>query len=202
MIQETLTKEVTLAVVGSRRWKEKALLFDVLDDWIKVIGKPDLVVSGGADGADILGETWAKSRGIETDIKYPEWRKEGFMAGINRNADIVNPASHMVAFFLPFSGGTMNSLKRALGRHLHITIVDHAPWGEIHDDQCSCCKDCMKVPCNLDPCPDECGCRLGHCCACWARIQAGDVRVQMNRHIFQPGCFDRHASEGCMIGTS
>jgi len=174
VIQETLTKEVTLAVVGSRRWKDKALLFDVLDDWMKVIGKPDLVVSGGADGADILGETWAKSRGIKTDIKYPEWRKEGFMAGINRNADIVSPATHMVAFFLPFSGGTMNSLKRAMGQHLHITIVDHAPWEEIHDD---------------------------HCCACWAMIQAGDARIQMNRHIFTPNCFERHTNEGCMMGA-
>jgi hypothetical protein len=201
MIQETLTKEVTLAVVGSRRWKDKALLFDVLDNWIKANGRPIMVVSGGADGADVLGEAWAKSRGIETDTIHPKWIKEGFMAGINRNADIVRPASHLIAFFLPFSGGTMNSLKRALKRHLHITIVDPTPEMEIHDGRCNCCKHCMEVPCDLKPCPNECGCYLNHCCACWARIQIGDVRVQMNQHIFTPNCFERHTNEGCMMGT-
>ena len=68
-----------LGIVGSRVWTSKAgqvwnkniknpkqFAFDQLDAYVAKHGKPSLVISGGAKGADTYGVEWAHARGIRT----------------------------------------------------------------------------------------------------------------------------------------
>lgn len=104
-----------VAIVGSRTFDDKALLDTTMDTLIyngKPV-KPTLVVSGGASGADTLGEAWAKARSIPTEILKPDWVKHGRAAGHIRNRDIVKQADLIVAFWDGVSKGTMSTRKEA-----------------------------------------------------------------------------------------
>lgn len=74
---------------------------------------PSEVVSGGARGADTLGEKWARSKNIPVTIYKPDWIKHGKAAGPIRNRDIIERATHVLAFPSRKGKGTQHSLSLA-----------------------------------------------------------------------------------------
>lgn len=89
-----------LGFVGSRsKWfseqeKERAILYirEMID-----LYKPDIVVSGGADGVDTWAETEAKRQGIRTEIYLPSVRRWDGEGGFKaRNLLIVRAANVLV----------------------------------------------------------------------------------------------------------
>jgi hypothetical protein len=110
---------VALAIVGWRGMNEKDhqhLFNETLDKFVVTYGLPAVIVSGGATGADTMGEKWATARGIPTQIFKPQWRKNGTYdagAGIKRNTDIVNACTHMIAFPSDKGKGTQDSIRKA-----------------------------------------------------------------------------------------
>lgn len=106
------------AVVGSRTFKNTTLLATVLN------ALPDfnLLISGGAVGADTLAGQWAKTKDINTMIFLPEWEKYGKAAGPMRNTKIVEECDELIAFWDGVSRGTLDSITkaRALGKKVHI----------------------------------------------------------------------------------
>lgn len=99
-----------IAVIGSRTFFDKDLLYSTLD---KYRDKIELIVSGGAVGADSLAQDYAKDRGLPILIIYPEWYKSGEFdkgAGFKRNIEIIKLSSHVVAFWDGKSNGTRHSL--------------------------------------------------------------------------------------------
>ena len=76
-----------VAVIGSRSFNDYERLKDTLSK-IDV----SLLVSGGANGADKLGEQYANENNIPTKIFLPDWEKHGKAAGFLRNTDIINEA--------------------------------------------------------------------------------------------------------------
>jgi hypothetical protein len=68
------------------------------------------IVSGGANGADKLGELFAKKHNIETIIYKPDWKKYGKSAGFLRNHDIINAADNVIAFWDGVSNGTKHDI--------------------------------------------------------------------------------------------
>lgn len=96
-----------VSVIGSRNYDDKDRLFDYLDS---KIDKIDLIVSGGAIGADELAHEWAKSRGKSILIHYPDWKKEGKIAGFKRNKKIIDDAEIVVCFWDGVSRGTKSSI--------------------------------------------------------------------------------------------
>lgn len=71
------------------------------------------VVTGGAKGADSLGERWAKDRNIPCRVFLPDWKVYGRKAGLLRNLDIIKNCDVVVAFWDGKSKGTQHSLKEA-----------------------------------------------------------------------------------------
>ena len=69
-----------------------------------------LVVSGGARGADKMGEDWAKEHGIDTLIFPADWDKHGKAAGYIRNEDIIKNCDQAIAFWDNISRGTKHSI--------------------------------------------------------------------------------------------
>ena len=104
--------EIRVAVVGSRNFNDYDLLKSELDAF-KLENGVDLIVSGGAKGADTFGEKWAKENNVPTKIYYPDWKTYGKAAGILRNKDIIDAATHVIAFPSKKGRGTQNSIKRA-----------------------------------------------------------------------------------------
>lgn len=100
----------SVAVVGSRSFTNYELLKAKLDE-IHASTPIDCIVSGGARGADQLGERWAKENGVDTKIFYPEWKKFGRAAGPIRNKDIVDNAVLVLAFWNGTSTGTLSTIK-------------------------------------------------------------------------------------------
>ena len=77
-----------IAVIGSRTFDDYDLLRDTI---VSKFNPSDIleVVSGGARGADKLGEQFAQEFGLKTNIFLPDWEKYGKQAGFIRNTDII-----------------------------------------------------------------------------------------------------------------
>lgn len=74
------------------------------------------VVSGGACGADKLGENYATSRNLDLTVMYANWGKYGKAAGPRRNAKMAFYADALIA--MPGGAGTANMVgtMRAAGK--------------------------------------------------------------------------------------
>ncbi len=97
-----------LAIIGSRGFDCYGTLSIQLRD---IKDKVSLVVSGGAKGADSLGEQWANENNIPTKIFKPDWDKYGKRAGYVRNKDIISECDACIAFWDGESKGTQHSFK-------------------------------------------------------------------------------------------
>lgn len=103
-------KEIKLAIVGSRT-------FDDLNKFHKIIQilknnyTFSLIVSGGAKGADSMGEKYADDNNIPKLILKADWKKFGKRAGFIRNVDIIKNCDLCVAFWDGNSHGTKHDIK-------------------------------------------------------------------------------------------
>jgi hypothetical protein len=95
-----------VAVVGSRtvRWFD----FDALG-----IGAGDVVVSGGAAGADAYAAAAAAARGIRTEVHFPDYGRWGRGAPHKRNDEIVAACDRLVAVWDGRSAGTRSVIEKA-----------------------------------------------------------------------------------------
>lgn len=109
-----------VAVIGSRTFKNYSLLRETLDNYYPQIS---LIVSGGARGADSLGEKYAKEEGIQTLIFKPEWDKYGKSAGMIRNKYIIDNADLVVAYWDGLSKGTKDSIDYATKLNKKLNII-------------------------------------------------------------------------------
>lgn len=111
-----------LLIAGSRGFEDYALLVKKL---ARILGevRPDVVVSGGARGADRLGERWAKERGIAVRRFPADWERLGKRAGYVRNEEMAEDATHLVAFWDGKSRGTKHMIDIARREQLAVRIV-------------------------------------------------------------------------------
>lgn len=107
-----------VAVIGSRGFNN----YNVVKDKLDSISGITLIVSGGAMGADTLGERYAIENGIPTKIYKPDWSK-GRGAGFLRNTDIINEADIVVAFWDGKSRGTLDSIQKAEKQGKKVLII-------------------------------------------------------------------------------
>lgn len=112
-----------IAVIGSRSFNDYVFLKDTLLKIISGISSDVTIVSGGAKGADILSEKFARENNLQTEIYLPDWKKFGRGAGIVRNKDIVNASDIVVAFWDGKSKGTLSSINIAKKQNKKIIEV-------------------------------------------------------------------------------
>ena len=109
-----------VGVIGSRGFKDYDLVVKTLSSM-----NITLIVSGGAIGADTLGERYAKENNIETKIFLPDWKTHGKVAGFLRNTDIINESDTIVAFWDGNSRGTADSIAKANKLNKPVIIVNY-----------------------------------------------------------------------------
>lgn len=100
------------AIVGSRTFNDYDKLCSVLD-WIKsYMGYSfDVIISGGAKGADSLAEQYAKDNNITLSVHPANWKKYGKRAGFLRNKEIIKNTEICVAFWNGISKGTADDIE-------------------------------------------------------------------------------------------
>ncbi len=115
--------DIKLAIVGGRTFND----YDILNEHIaKVCQENDFtiteIISGGARGADKLGERYAKDNNIPIRIFPAEWDKYGKSAGFRRNKDIIDACDVCVAFWDGESRGTKHDIDlcRSVGKSCFI----------------------------------------------------------------------------------
>jgi len=107
------------AIIGSRTFDDYDLLKKTMDDFADI----GMIVSGGAVGADSLGEKYAKEHGFETLIFIPDWKKYKKMAGFIRNTNIIESSDIIVCFWDGKSKGTLDSINKAKKLKKEVVIV-------------------------------------------------------------------------------
>ena len=127
----TGTMTATVAIVGGRDFNDYALLKTKLDEIRTVYPTITGVVSGGARGADRLGERYADEHLLGMRVLRPDWRRCGRGAATMRNTDIIDAAGIVVAFWDGKSRGTRDSIKKAQQQR-KILFVYHYD-GSIHE---------------------------------------------------------------------
>ena len=124
-------KELRVIIAGSRDFSDYELL---KKSAIEIITKktmlPDLtrIISGGARGADTLGERFANEMGLEISRFIPDWDGLGKRAGYVRNAEMAKFAVEddndgmLIAFWDGKSRGTkhMIDLAKRYGLEVHV----------------------------------------------------------------------------------
>lgn len=110
-----------VVIAGSRAFYDYTKLKKVCDHLLQNFKKEDLeIVSGGARGADKLGETYAKERGISLSVFPADWDKYGKRAGFIRNEQMAKYGDILIAFWDGKSSGTKNMI--LLGRKYKMIV--------------------------------------------------------------------------------
>ena len=101
-----------IAIVGSRTFSDYITLENYIDGIVKE-NQYDVteVVSGGAKGADALGELYATTHGLKKTIFYADWKTYGRRAGFVRNVDIIKNCDICFAFWDGESHGTKHDIE-------------------------------------------------------------------------------------------
>lgn len=102
-----------LAIVGSRSFDNYERLLGVMGIFYECHTSFHTIVSGGAKGADKLGERWAEYWHIPIEQYLPDWNKNGKAAGFLRNQQIVDACDMVLAFWDGKSSGTKDTIERA-----------------------------------------------------------------------------------------
>ena len=127
-----MADELRIIIAGSRDFNDYELL---KKSAIEIITKktmlPDLtrIISGGARGADTLGERFANEMGLEISRFIPDWDGLGKRAGYVRNAEMAKFAVEddndgmLIAFWDGQSRGTKSMIDLAKRKGLQVAVV-------------------------------------------------------------------------------
>lgn len=121
-LDKIFNKPIKLAVIGSRGFDNRELVYKILD---KNINRIEMIVSGGCkNSADELAHDWAKERGKPILIYYPDWNGLGKSAGFARNRKIIESCDKVAAFWDGKSRGTSNSIEIAKELNKPVKIIN------------------------------------------------------------------------------
>lgn len=120
--------EFRIVICGSRIFSNYGLLLFVMRDVIRLVCAENpqveiIIVSGGARGADKLGERFAAEYGFPVEKYVADWERIGRGAGPARNAQMAKIANLVVAFPVGKSRGTRNMIKQAEKRNVECIVI-------------------------------------------------------------------------------
>lgn len=108
-----MDSQFRIVVAGCRNFTDYEKVKKRLEIELEVLGSRLVIVSGGAAGADSLGERFAKEHNLEIERFPADWKKYGKAAGPIRNEQMAQVADMVIAFWDGKSKGTENMLRMA-----------------------------------------------------------------------------------------
>ena len=119
---------LNVIIAGSRDFTDYELLERLLDMYFQRYSPDQIeIVSGGARGADRLGERYAQSRGMALKVMPANWNQHGKSAGYRRNEQMAQYATHCVVFWDGESRGPQHMIDLANQYNLALRIVRYHP---------------------------------------------------------------------------
>lgn len=114
-----------IIIAGSRSFNDYETLKETVNDLLGTFQPVYnvIIVSGGAQGADSLGERYAREYGLPCESISPDWEQYGKAAGPIRNAQMARRSQALVAFWDGESPGTRNMICMARRRGLITRVV-------------------------------------------------------------------------------
>jgi hypothetical protein len=106
-------------IAGGRDFNDYLLLLHAV---VKANFDITEVVSGGAKGADALGELFARDMDIPLALFPADWDKHGRAAGPIRNGEMAGYADALIAMWDGKSSGTRNMINQAKDRGLKVHV--------------------------------------------------------------------------------
>lgn len=116
---------VKVIIAGSRDFNDMDLLISKMDKILSNIKSTIEIVSGGAKGADLLGEAYATLRGHELTVMEADWDKHGRSAGYKRNEQMAAYASHCVIFWDGKSKGSAHMYQIAKRKGMKLRLINY-----------------------------------------------------------------------------
>lgn len=113
-----------LIIAGGRDFADYELLTAKIEELI--VGEPHVeIVSGGARGADRLGEFFAIDHDLPIKRFPADWDRYGKAAGFKRNSEMADYADHCICFWDGKSKGTGHMINLAKSKGLKLTVVNY-----------------------------------------------------------------------------
>lgn len=113
-----------LIIAGGRDFSDYDLLTREVETLI--VGESHVeIVSGGAKGADRLGEFFAIDHDLPIKRFPADWDKYGKAAGFKRNSEMADYADHCICFWDGKSKGTGHMINLANNKGLVVTVVNY-----------------------------------------------------------------------------
>lgn len=123
---------IKLIVAGGRDYRKYGFLQKRLNYLLKEVKKTKnvIILSGGASGADKLGEFYAKTHGYSVIKHIPKWedypnKEKKNPAGVIRNKEMAREATHLVAFWDERSKGTKDMIIHAVDKKLTVRVFNY-----------------------------------------------------------------------------
>ena len=107
-------------IAGSRSIRSYGYLLNAISSSGFKITK---VISGGAKGADKLGELYANRKSIPLEIVEADWELYGKRAGMIRNSQMAERADALIAIWDGTSSGTKHMIKVAKEKGLKVYVL-------------------------------------------------------------------------------
>lgn len=118
-----------IIIAGSRHMPD-SLAYLVNEAVIKSGFDITEVVCGMARGADTLGASWARSKGIKVKEFPADWNKYGRAAGPIRNKQMLDYAEGLIVFIWNGSRGSENMLQQTLKAGKPVFVVRDGKLGQ------------------------------------------------------------------------
>ena len=120
-------QQYKIIIAGGRDFNDYTLLTKVCNEAIPRMAGDNtpVIISGGAAGADSLGEQYAQENGIAIERHPADWTKHGKAAGPIRNAEMAACADFLIAFWDGKSRGTQNMMMNAVKKDIPCIVVTY-----------------------------------------------------------------------------
>lgn len=111
-------------VCGGRDYNDGARLSAVLHKLHQEAGI-DLIIEGGAKGADFLAHVWATMEDVPTERFEADWENQGSFAGPARNKRMLDEGKPDLVIAFPGGRGTADMCRKA--RRAGVEVIEIAP---------------------------------------------------------------------------
>ena len=126
-VGDFMVKRVVIA--GCRDYNNYKEAKDFIDYCFSNIRKENtiIIVSGGAKGADALGERYAAENGLKLERHPADWEKYGKSAGPKRNKKMAEIGDYVICFWDGKSRGTKSMIEYAkkLEKPIRIKMINN-----------------------------------------------------------------------------
>lgn len=123
-----------IIIAGSRTFTNYYFLRDeckkIIENLLSKYKKEDIeIISGGAQGADRMGQSFAKEYKLKLTVMPAQWEEFGKSAGYRRNVEMAEYAKKddeclLIAFWNKISKGTNHMINIAKEKGIPVEIIE------------------------------------------------------------------------------